>query len=116
MSEPVSFISKSEHEEREHAAPLEAAPVETVESGEMRAGVESAIEAIRPALQMDGGDVTLVNVDEETGVVDIELIGACVGCPASTMTLKAGIERILKDRVPGITEVNAPGLEPAFDY
>ncbi|MFP5319760.1 MAG: NifU family protein [Acidimicrobiia bacterium] len=82
----------------------------------MRAGVESAIDAIRPALQMDGGDVTLVNVDEETGVVDIELIGACVGCPASTMTLKAGIERILKDRVPGITEVNAPGLEPAFDY
>ncbi|HVL28037.1 MAG TPA: NifU family protein [Acidimicrobiales bacterium] len=82
----------------------------------MRAGVEAAIDAIRPALQMDGGDVTLVGVDEETGVVEIELIGACVGCPASTMTLKAGIERILKDRVPGITEVNAPGLEPAFDY
>lgn len=113
MSEPVTFISKSEHEEREHAAPAEVPPGEP---GEMRAGVESAIDAIRPALQMDGGDVTLVNVDEETGVVDIELIGACVGCPASTMTLKAGIERILKDRVPGITEVNAPGLEPAFDY
>ena len=112
----MAFISKSDHEDGERAAPVEAVPVEAVEPGEMRAGVESAIDAIRPALQMDGGDVTLVGVDEETGVVDIELIGACVGCPASTMTLKAGIERILKDRVPGITEVNAPGLEPAFDY
>ncbi len=85
-------------------------------AGAMRAGVEEAIDAIRPALQMDGGDITLLGVDESTGVVDIELIGACVGCPASTMTLKAGIERILKDRVEGITEVNAAGLEPAFDF
>jgi Fe-S cluster biogenesis protein NfuA len=82
----------------------------------MRAAVEEAIDAIRPALQMDGGDVNLIGVDEETGKVDIELIGACVGCPASTMTLKAGIERILKDRVDGLTEVNAVGLEPALDY
>ncbi len=71
----------------------------------MRIAVQEAIEAIRPALQMDGGDITLLNVDESSGVVDIELIGACVGCPASTMTLKAGIERILKDRVPGVTAV-----------
>jgi Fe-S cluster biogenesis protein NfuA len=97
----------------EHQVPPE--PAEPP-AGEMRAGIEEAIEAIRPALQMDGGDVTLINVDETTGVVDIELIGACVGCPASTMTLKAGIERILKDRVDGITEVNAVGLEPALDF
>jgi Fe-S cluster biogenesis protein NfuA len=93
-----------------------AAPAAETASGTMRAGVEEAIEAIRPALQMDGGDITLLDVNEDTGVVEIELIGACVGCPASTMTLKAGIERILKDRVEGITEVNAPGMEPAFDY
>ncbi len=117
MSEPVTFISKSEHERETAAeAPAVAPEAPGADAGDMRAGVESAIEAIRPALQMDGGDVTLMGVNEETGVVDIELIGACVGCPASTMTLKAGIERILKDRVPGITEVNAPGLEPAFDY
>ena len=68
-----------------------------------------AIEVIRPALQADGGDMTLVAVDEETGRVDIELVGACGSCPASTMTLKAGIERILKDRVPGVTEIVAVG-------
>ncbi len=100
------------------AAEPAAAPANGAEAvaGEMRAGVEAAIEAIRPALQMGGGDVSLLGVDEESGIVEIELIGACVGCPASTMTLKAGIERILKDRVEGITEVNAPGLEPVFDY
>lgn len=70
-----------------------------------------AIEVIRPALQADGGDMTLVAVDEETGRVDIELVGACGSCPASTMTLKAGIERILKDRVPGVTEIVAVGTE-----
>ena len=71
----------------------------------MREKVEQTIEAIRPAIQADGGDIELHNVDEETGVVTVELIGACVSCPASTVTLKAGIERILKDRVPGVTEV-----------
>lgn len=84
------------------------------EPGSLRARVEETIEAIRPAVQADGGDLLLANLDEETGVVDIELVGACVGCPASTLTLKAGIERILKDRVDGVTEVNAVGLDPAF--
>ncbi len=78
----------------------------------MKEQVMEAIEAIRPVLQSDGGDMTLVGVDEETGVVDIELVGACGSCPASTMTLKAGIERILKDRVPGITAVKNVGEEP----
>ena len=80
----------------------------------MEADLREAIEAIRPALQADGGDISFVSVDEATGVVDVELVGACGSCPASTLTLKAGIERILKDRVEGVTEVNAVGLEPAF--
>jgi Fe-S cluster biogenesis protein NfuA len=67
--------------------------------------VEQVIEVIRPAIQADKGDIYLRGVDEETGVVSVELVGACVSCPASTLTLKAGIERILKDRVPGVTEV-----------
>lgn len=71
----------------------------------MRAQVEATIEAIRPAIQADNGDIVLIDVAEDTGVVTVELIGACVSCPASTVTLKAGIERILKDRVPGVTEV-----------
>ena len=71
----------------------------------MREQVEKTIEAIRPAIQADGGDIHLHGVDEATGVVTVELVGACVSCPASTVTLKAGIERILKDRVEGVTEV-----------
>ena len=71
----------------------------------MRGRVEKTIEVIRPALQADGGDIVLVDVAEATGVVTVELVGACVGCPASTQTLKAGIERIMRDRVDGVTEV-----------
>lgn len=71
----------------------------------MREQVEKVIEVIRPAIQADQGDITLHDVDEATGVVTVELTGACVTCPASTQTLKAGIERILRDRVDGVTEV-----------
>jgi Fe-S cluster biogenesis protein NfuA len=67
--------------------------------------VSEVIEVIRPAIQADGGDIFLRGVDADAGVVTVELVGACVSCPASTVTLKAGIERILKDRVPGVTEV-----------
>ena len=79
----------------------------------MEAQLLEAIEAIRPALQSDGGDVRVVNLDQENGIVDIELMGACGGCPMSTMTLKAGIERILMDRVDGLKEVRVPGMEDA---
>jgi Fe-S cluster biogenesis protein NfuA len=71
--------------------------------------VKATIEAIRPAIQADGGDIFLRGVDVDTGVVQVELVGACVSCPASTVTLKAGIERILKDRVEGVTEVVSVG-------
>jgi Fe-S cluster biogenesis protein NfuA len=76
----------------------------------VREQVEQVIEVIRPAIQADNGDVLLHDVDEGTGVVTVELIGACVSCPASTVTLKAGIERILKDRVEGVTEVINVGV------
>jgi Fe-S cluster biogenesis protein NfuA len=71
----------------------------------MREQVEEVIQKIRPAIQADNGDIYLRDVDEDTGLVTVELVGACVSCPASTVTLKAGIERILKDRVEGVTEV-----------
>lgn len=77
----------------------------------MRDKVAEVIEVVRPAIQADGGDIELIEVDETTGVVIVELSGACVSCPASTVTLKAGIERIMKDRVPGVTEVRQPGEE-----
>ncbi|MCY3539219.1 MAG: NifU family protein [Acidimicrobiia bacterium] len=66
----------------------------------------STLEYIRPALQYDGGDLILEGVDED-GTVNLNLVGACSGCPMSMMTLTAGIERILIDRVPGVTAVKA---------
>lgn len=66
--------------------------------------VKSVLEQIRPALQADGGDVELVEVGDD-GVVKVRLVGACGHCPMSTMTLKMGIERTLKDKVPGVKEV-----------
>lgn len=80
----------------------------------MRSEVEKVIEIIRPALQADGGDIELINVGDD-GVVTVELTGACVSCPASTITMKAGVERILKDRVAGVTSVVqvGAGADPA---
>ncbi len=77
----------------------------------MELALQEAIDAIRPALQSDGGDLRVIELREDEGVVDIELLGACGGCPMSTMTLKAGIERILRDRVPGLQEVRAKGID-----
>ena len=77
----------------------------------MRAAVLETLDLIRPALQADGGDIRMVDLREDTGVLDVELLGSCVGCPMSTMTLKAGVERILKDRVEGLTEVRALGID-----
>ena len=72
----------------------------------MEEGVLEAIEAIRPALQSDGGDIVFNFIDEDY-VVHVSLVGACGTCPVSMRTLKAGVERIIMDRVPGITEVVA---------
>ena len=77
------------------------------EAKHVREQVEQTIEAIRPALQADGGDIFLRDVDEDSGVVSVTLVGACGTCPVSTDTLKAGIERIMRDRVEGVTEVVA---------
>ena len=72
----------------------------------MREKVKAVIQEIRPALQADGGDVELVDVTKG-GVVKVRLLGACAGCPMSTMTLALGVERILKERVPGVKKVEA---------
>lgn len=64
------------------------------------------LDAVRPSLQADGGDCELVGVDED-GVVSLELTGACAGCSLSDVTLSQGIERVLKDNVPGVARVKA---------
>ena len=71
--------------------------------------VAEVIEIIRPAIQADQGDIFLRAVDEQTGVVSVELVGACVTCPASSQTLSEGLERILKQRIEGVTEVRHVG-------
>jgi len=81
-----------------------AAVAETTSQVDLGA-LTDTLEYIRPALQADGGDLILLGVEGNT--VNLQLVGACGGCPMSTMTLTAGIERILRDRVPGVEEVNA---------
>ncbi len=71
----------------------------------MREKVEAALDQIRPVLLADGGDVELIDVSE--GVVTLRLTGACGGCPMATVTLRHGIERVLKEEVPEIKEVIA---------
>ncbi|HSA95279.1 MAG TPA: NifU family protein [Acidobacteriota bacterium] len=72
----------------------------------MKEKVEQALNKVRPALQADGGDVELLDVTED-GVVKVRLKGACGGCPMSQLTLKMGIERILKKEVPEVKSVEA---------
>jgi len=71
----------------------------------MRERIEAALDKIRPALRADGGDVELV--DFEDGVVRVKLTGACGGCPMSTMTLKMGVEKVVKEEVPEVKELVA---------
>ncbi|MDP2854190.1 MAG: NifU family protein [Smithellaceae bacterium] len=70
----------------------------------MKEQVQKAIEKVRPGLQADGGDVELVDVSED-GVVKVKLTGACHGCPMAQVTLKMGIEKIIKQQVPSVKEV-----------
>ncbi len=72
----------------------------------MKERVQEVLNKVRPSLQADGGDVELVDVDENN-VVTVRLQGACAGCPMSQMTLKGGIERILKQEIPEIKSVEA---------
>lgn len=70
----------------------------------MQEQIEEALKLIRPQLQADGGDIEFVEVDQE-GIVKVKLTGACHGCPMSQLTLAWGVERVLKQKVPGVTRV-----------
>lgn len=83
----------------ETVEPIDAVPT-------LRRQVEQAIDLVRPAIQADGGDVELVDV-LEGGIVQIRFHGTCQGCPSAGMTLHMGIERVLRDRVPQISQVVA---------
>jgi Fe-S cluster biogenesis protein NfuA len=70
----------------------------------MKEEVQKYLDKIRPSLQADGGDVEFVEVTDD-GIVKVKLLGACSGCPMSTLTIKNGIERTLKDNIDGVKEV-----------
>lgn len=72
----------------------------------MREAVAQAIQDVRPSLQADGGDIELIDVNDE-GLVTVRLTGACNGCPMSQYTLKMGVEKYLKEKVPGVTAVES---------
>ncbi|MDR2391327.1 MAG: NifU family protein [Planctomycetota bacterium] len=76
----------------------------------MREKIEASIEGIRKMLQGHGGDVQLISLDEEKGLVEVSLQGACVGCPHATETLKMGVEAKLREDVPEIREVRAAAV------
>ena len=69
--------------------------------------IEAVLSKVRPALHMDGGGIELIAYHTDTGVVEVKMQGACVGCPMSEITLKMGIEAALKDAIPEIKEVIA---------
>lgn len=90
---------------RDHHDTSRESPAPVTE-GDLRDRVEEVLNMIRPAVQSDGGDLELVAVSDD-GVVSVRFHGACVGCPSSTMTLQAGIERNLKQLIPGVRSVEA---------
>jgi len=77
--------------------------------------VEQCLEGIRPALAMHEGNVELVGIDEEQGIVTVNFLGGCKGCPMSQVTLKMGIEAEILAKVPEINEVRAVGVDDAFN-
>lgn len=79
-------------------------PIEATDN--LRERIESTLDTIRPALQIDGGDVEFVAVDDN-GVLQLRLVGACGSCPISSMTVKHGIERRIRATIPEVSEVQA---------
>ena len=91
----------------DHATPVTEAQVGAaqIDADALREQVEAALDTIRPAIAMDGGNVELLDIED--GVVTLRMMGACGGCPMSTMTLKQGIEQRLREMVSGIERVDA---------
>lgn len=79
------------------------------------AALDGLIEIMRPAVQVDGGDLVLVGADVDTGVVEVMLQGACSSCAISATTLRAGVERIMKDRLGWVSEVKG-GVDESIPY
>lgn len=101
----------AEETEAGEAAPT---PIDDAERTQRLGDLQGLIDLMRPAVQADGGDLVLVGADVETGVVEVELVGACSSCAVSSATLQGGVERILRDRLPWVTEVIG-GVDESMD-
>ncbi|HEY3940851.1 MAG TPA: NifU family protein [Acidimicrobiales bacterium] len=94
--------------------PLAATALGADERADRLAELQSLVEMMRPSVQADGGDLVLVQADVERGVVEVQLQGACSSCAISSATLAGGVERIIRDRLPWVTEVIG-GLDESVD-
>jgi Fe-S cluster biogenesis protein NfuA len=90
------------------------AQLDDAERSEREAQLRNLIDLMRPAVQADGGDLELLSFDVEAGTVEVQLQGACSSCAISSATLQGGVERILRDRLPWVTEVTG-GVDETFD-
>ena len=90
-------------------------PLSDAERAERLEKLQGIMDLMRPAVQADGGDLVLVRADVETGVVEVQLQGACSSCAVSSATLSGGVERILRDRLPWVTEVIG-GLDESLSF
>jgi Fe-S cluster biogenesis protein NfuA len=116
--EPAPFDGSSEGTTEVTRGPTPSgsgtSPLSDTERAERLRQLQSLMDLMRPAVQADGGDLVLVSADVESGVVEVQLQGACSSCAISSATLQGGVERILKDRLAWITEV-AGGLTETVD-
>lgn len=103
-----------EVEDSGHAGGEPAGGLDEAELDRRRAALEEVLELMRPAVQMDGGDLALVDADYEAGIVEVQLQGACGSCAISSMTLQGGVERLLKERLDWVTEVRG-GVDDSLD-
>lgn len=111
---PAETMSDAPTPADSNATTATAAALSDDERARRLAELMETIDLIRPAVQADGGDLVLLDADVDTGVVDVQLQGACSSCAVSSMTLQAGIERILRDRHPWVSEVRG-GVDESID-
>jgi Fe-S cluster biogenesis protein NfuA len=120
MMDPQQETSGTEAGAVPPAAPdaVDASPateaLSDAERGERLAQLNSIIELMRPAVQADGGDLALLSADVATGIVEVQLQGACSSCAVSSSTLQGGVDRILRDRLAWVTEVRG-GVDESVD-
>jgi len=89
-------------------------PIDDAERDRRREALEGLMELMRPAVQADGGDLVVLDVDYEAGIVEVQLQGACGSCAISAVTLQGGVERLLKERLSWVTEVSG-GVDDSVD-